>query len=199
MEERQELMTGREHNLLLARWLSVMFYAEIALLVMLVVAMIPSLQGISGWIGRIAQAAVMVALYQLSGVHGRYWKAFLYFSIAFVGGLFQTIAGTTLLTTAASICGLVATYQEYHAHSEVVNAVDYTLANKWVSLFYWEIVVGLVGSFITIAMVALGVGAGMDEGLLVVLGVAVVAVTELPLGLMRLRCLRKMMGYYSEG
>ena len=198
MKEKQELMTGKEINGLLTRWLSVLFYAEIATLVMLAVAMIPALDGISGWIGRIVQAAVLVALYQLSLVHERYTKAFLYFAIAFVGSLFQVYAGSNPLTTIASICGLVATYQEYHAHSEILSMKDTYLADKWVSLFFWEMAVGILGSVATIAAVMFGANAGMEEGLLVILGVAIVGVLELPLSLLRLRYLKKMIGYYSR-
>ena len=198
MEEKQELMTGREPDGLLTKWLSVLFYAEIVSLITIALALIPALDGVSGWIGRIAQAAVMVALYQLSLFGGRYQKAFLYFAIAFVGSLFQAFAGTNILTTAASVCGIVATYQEYHAHSELISIKDTYLADKWTSLFYWELVAGAVGGFAAIAVVMLGVNSGMSENLLVALGVAAVAVVDVPLSLLRLKYLKKMMILFGK-
>lgn len=197
MEEKQELMASKESGSLLNKWLKVLYYAEIASLATILLVLIPALEGISTWIGRITSAVVMVALYQLSVFHERYQKAFLYFAIAFVGGLFQSFSGSNILTSAASICGLVATYQEYHAHSEVINVRDTYLADRWTSLFYWELVAGAVGGFVAVAVVVLGVNSGISEEVLVVLGVAAVAVVEVPLSLLRLKYLKKMMKLFE--
>ena len=197
--EKEELVLQQDvQGQVLTKWLRVLLFAEIASLVTLFSAMVPVLDGIGPWIGRGASVAVLAALYQLCLVHKRYWKAFKFYLIAFIGTLVQAFAGSNIFTTAASICGLVATYQEYSAHGELLNVIDNQLSGKWMSLFYWELAAGAVGAFVAMAVVMVGVGYGMEETLVVILGVAAVAVLEVPLSLLRLRYLKRTITCFQE-
>jgi hypothetical protein len=49
-----------------------------------------------------------------------------------------------LLSVAASICSIVAVYQEYTAHSEVLAEKDMILSRKWHNLFYWEFIAAIL-------------------------------------------------------
>ena len=198
MEKDVMVLDQSMQNTRLTKWLCVLFYAEVVSLVILLAAMVPMLEGVITWISLIASAAVLVALYQLSPVHERYRKSSRFYLVAFLGSLVQAFTGSNILTSAAGICGIVASYQEYNAHSELLNVKDNQLSGKWNALFYWEIAAGLIGGFAAMAVAVLGVGAGMEESLLVILGVAVVAVLEVPLSLLRLRYLKKTIGCFMD-
>lgn len=50
----------------------------------------------------------------------------------------------SLITLAGSVCGIIASYQEYHSHGEMVKQADGKLANHWNNLFIWHIVIGVL-------------------------------------------------------
>ncbi|MBQ3193584.1 MAG: hypothetical protein IJB59_08470 [Oscillospiraceae bacterium] len=194
MEDNTELFVQDDSSRkdLLSKWLHIMILAQIVSLITPVFGLFRSLDGISGWITRAISAAVLISLYQLSAANPRYRKAAHFYLAGFIGGIIQAFLGTTLLTTAAGICGIVATYQEYTAHAELLVVKDTYLADKWNSLFYWEIAVGLIGGIGSIAVTLLGVGAGWLEDTIILIAFGIVVLLELPLGLLRLKYLKKM-------
>ena len=177
---------------LLSKWLRVMILAQIVSLITPVFGLFRVLDGISGWITRAVSAAVLISLYQLSPANPRYRKSAHFYLVGFIGSIYQVFVGTTLLTTAAGICSIAATYQEYTAHAELLSMKDTYLADKWNSLFYWEIAVGLIGGFGSMAVTLLGVGAGLLEDAIILIAFGFVFILDLPLSLLRLRYLKKM-------
>ena len=123
-----------------AKWLKYLLYVGIAALVNSLLGLI-GLSGISRWIGLAINVATAYLLFMLAGTNPRYKTAAICYTVALVGGLINN----AIVGLAGSICGIVATYQEYHAHGELIAEQDPKLADKWNSLFGLELALTFVG------------------------------------------------------
>lgn len=159
-----------------AKWLRYLLYVSIAALVNVVLANIPFVSGLSSWVSLAIDVATMYLLFRLKDSNARYQTAAILFAIPLVAGLLNLL-DVTILTLVGSICGLVAEYQEYKAHGELVEERDSKLASQWGGLFWMGFVVAilttLVGTVISVFLAAYG----MDmDGIAVMITVAVTAV-----------------------
>lgn len=157
---------------LLAKWLRYLLYANGVMLAVSVLAAIPGVGStVTGWINNILRICTLFFLFRLAPANPRYRKSVIFSAIGMTGLMLDTIAG--LLT---SICTLVGTYQEYHAHSELIQTKDTYLSDKWRSLFLWEIGVGLLVSPISVfgSMLAASTGYSTDTIVSVILVVVVI-------------------------
>ena len=148
------------HKPLLAQWLDVLLKIQIAAVAVSLLAMIPGVIKVTQWVSPLLAVGVIVALFRLTPVSGRYRKAAIFRCV--------TLAGTVLalfninaLSLVTSVCAIVASYQEYAGHSEVTNAAP-ALSRRWHSLFYWQLVVGILSGFGAVAgtVIAVLVGVG---------------------------------------
>ena len=153
-----------ENRIDFVKWLRVLIYFAIAGLVNTFIGIpsfVPSV--ITSWISRILMAVMVFAMFKLATANDRYKKAGIQRAIV----LALTIATDLLhsgaiLTLIAGTLAIVADYQEYHGHSELVEEKDHQLSGKWTSLFMWSIVVGLVLGFASTAAGVLAAVAGVD-------------------------------------
>lgn len=182
-----------EHNALPAKWLCNLVYIHIAGLAVSVVAAISGLGDITAWLGRIVQVGMIWCLFQLQPVNPRYRKAAILLAVTQLCGLAGTLIsmGGTVLSFAASICAIIANYQEYNGHSELTDGLDPKLSRQWNSLFLWSIGVGMLGGFASMVTVAIGALAGMDSEMLVSVAVAAILVVEVAFEAVYLRCLNR--------
>ena len=128
------------------KWLRILAYVAIISLINSVVdylTFVPA--SISTWVSRGIMAATIYCMFNLSRENNRYKKAAI-FRTVFLGCALITslLFGSYLLSIAASICSIVAVYQEYAAHSEVVAEKDMALSRKWRNLFYWEFIAAIL-------------------------------------------------------
>lgn len=128
-----------------AKWLQYLLYVQIAAMAFGLIGNIPLVGSITRWITAALNIAVMYLLYQLVGVNGRYKTAVVCSAVALVASL---IGGTGLVLV-ASVAGMIASYQEYHAHGELLEQRNPKLAGKWNFLFWLELVVTIILSFLT--------------------------------------------------
>lgn len=162
------------------KWLQILSYVALVSLLNPVLAMIPALpSGLPLWLSRGIMLAMVLCTYQLRKENGCYQKAALYQAIVLgcnlaVAYLFQS----SILTFAASILSIMAVYQEYKGHSELVAALNAKLSAKWHSLFYWGLVVGILLSFGTIIASVLVAVAGMDVDRAVAVIVVVLSIPQ---------------------
>ena len=175
-------------------WLRYLLYVGIA-------AMANSLLGIflpgklSTWIGHSISAATVYLLYQLISENARYKTAALFGA----GALICNLLGIASLSLAASICAIVAQYQEYQAHSELIAERDPKLAGKWSSLFWLQfgvelIMILLTGLFVGVLVAASGMDAAVVTGLVTV----IVAVFSVILKLLYLSYLKRTIRLLEE-
>lgn len=138
-----------------AKWLRYLLYIGIAALIQYFLGN-SLLGGLSRWIGYALSGASIYLLYQLMGTNARYQKSVIFYGVALV----VSILGIKILSLVGSICTIVAQYQEYRAHGELVAARDSALAGKWNSLFWIQLVVEMIGGVVVSMIVAIVAASG---------------------------------------
>lgn len=177
-----------EQKSLLTKWLTNLMYLHLASLVITVVNAITGLQSFTQWLSWAASIGAVFCLFQLQNTNQRYKKSAIFQAVALGCSLVVSLfGGLGLLGTVASVCGIVASYQEYHGHSELVAEADDRLSRKWAGLFLWSLVMGLISGFASTALVTIGVLAEMDTALLATLAVVLVLLTGAVVEILYLR------------
>lgn len=170
MDHDQESANGGNH--LFLKCLTVLFWVQIADAAIELLANIPGVDTLGNWVGYALEAVLLGVLFQMSAVNKRYRKASILGAVSLVCLLVNTLVITNLrvmnmvgsvITLAASVCAILGEYHEYYAHAEIIEPLDRKLAGKWRSLFVWQIVLGLLGSFASVVTVVVIVLAGGAE------------------------------------
>ena len=176
------------------RWLKYLLYVGIA-------AMANSLLGLflpgklSTWIGYAISAATIYLLFRLISDNVRYKTAALFGA----GGLICRLLGLQALTLAASICAIVAQYQEYNAHGGLIADRDPKLAGKWSSLFWLQFAVELIGGvLITMVVTVLAAAGGLDATAMLAMATVAIAFISLILKVLYLVYLNRTVKLLEE-
>ena len=190
-----------ENRIDIAKWLRVLMYIAIAGLVNTFIGIpsfVPSV--ITSWISRILMAVIVFAMFKLATANDRYKKTGIQRAIV----LALTIATDLLpsgaiLTLIAGTLAIVADYQEYHGHSELIEENDHQLSGKWTGLFMWSIVVGLLLGFTSTAAGMFAAMAGIDTMKATIMIAAILAVPQYVIEIIYILYLKKMVAIFSEG
>lgn len=197
-EMRMEDTLMDDQKPIIAKWLQVLFACGIASMILTALNAIPVLSGAAGWISRIVSAVMAVALFKLSPVNERYRKAAIFSAVTVGGGIAVTVLKMNLFTMVISICALIANYQELNAHSELVAPKNSKLSKRWHSLFYYELVVGLITGVLSSAAVVIAVFADVDAEVITTVTVAVLGAINIIIGVFRIVYLKQTIGLYRE-
>ncbi len=160
----------KEHRELLSKWLRVLFYAQVASMVLTVINAVSNLDPITAWILKAINLAALWSLFQIKAVNPRYRTAAIANAVVLISGLLTTPVNTSavgfssILMLVGGIVSWVASYQEYHGHGELVAEADELLAKKWNGLFLKEILIGLGISLISTVGTTVLVVAGTATG-----------------------------------
>ena len=151
MENRSEL---------LVKWLRVLMYIAFVSLVNSVVNFLPFVPAsVTTWISRGIMVAVVICMFQLASANARYKKAGIMRAIMLVCTLITAfVYAYSILNLVASILSIIAVYQEYNAHSELIADKDSKLSGKWHSLFMWGLIAGILvgfGSTVTVLILTM--------------------------------------------
>ena len=156
-----------DHKEILTKWLRVLFYAQIAGIVLTVINMVTYLDNITAWISKAIAVACIWSLFQIQEANPRYRSAAIAKAAVLVCGLLTTpvnssaVGLSSILALVGGIASWIASYQEYHAHGELVAEADEKLAKKWNGLFLKEVLVSLgISAFSVVGTIAM-VGAGI--------------------------------------
>ena len=190
-----------ENRIDFAKWLRVLMYIAIAGLVNTFIGIpsfVPSV--ITSWISRILMAVMVFTMLKLATANDRYKKAGIQRAIV----LALTIATDLLhsgaiLTLIAGTLAIVADYQEYHGHSELVEEKDHQLSGKWTSLFMWSIVVGLLLGFTSTAAGMFAAMAGIDTMKATIMIAAILAIPQYVIEIIYILYLKKMVTIFEGG
>ena len=190
-----------ENRIDFAKWLRVLMYIAMAGLVNTFIGIpsfIPTV--ITSWISRILMAVMVFTMFKLAPANARYKKAGIQRAIV----LALTIATDLLhsgaiLTLIAGTLAIVADYQEYHGHSELVEEKDHQLSGKWTSLFMWSIVVGLLLGFTSTAAGMFAAMTGIDTMKATIMIAAILAIPQYVIEIIYILYLKKMVAIFSEG
>ncbi len=95
-----------------------------------------------------------------------------------------------ILTVPGALVALAGEYQEYTAHSAVLNGVDSILAEKWEKLWKWYI--GLLGAMLAcIVLIVILPGLGLLVLLAAAIGVVIVSIAKLVYLYQTAKCFRE--------
>lgn len=133
----------------IVRWLRGLIYVALASLINSGFSYLPAVPAIvTTWISRVIMAVAAVFMLKLAPANKRYRKAGILRAAMLACNLITAfLFGSVLLTFAASIFSIIAVYQEYHAHSELIADKDVRLSGKWKNLFVWSIAAALLLTF----------------------------------------------------
>jgi len=139
---------------LFMKWMQNLFYVQCVALVLTLIAMLPFVGSWFNWVIRITTIATIFVLYKLSPLNTRYLKAVIFMVVTMITTIF--LKGLGVLAIVGMICSLIAIYQEYMGHSELIKEADAKLSKNWNSLFNWEIWGGfLVGGIVVPVVLAI--------------------------------------------
>lgn len=169
------------------KWLQYMLYVGIAAAVITVLSLF--LPGkLSHWIGIAANGVLIYLMFRLAPSNARYKKAGIFYAVS----LGVTILGVQMLGLVGDICAIVAQYQEYHAHGELIAERNPKQAEKWSSLFWLQVALSVVIVLLT-GLIAgiLAAVAKMDNAAVVAVTAAIIAVLSLGLKILYLIYLKR--------
>lgn len=186
-------------NFEIAKWLRVVMYIAIASLVNTLVGGLPFIpDGITAWISRGITVVMIISMIKLAPANDRYKKAgilravMLAFAIAI-----EVFDIPAMLILAVSILSIVADYQEYHGHSELIEDLDHSLSGKWTSLFMWSILAGIIVGFTSTAAVVLVALAEMDTIKATTVVAAILAIPQYIIVVLYILYLKKMVALFQ--
>lgn len=163
----------------LSQLLGSLFVIQVVSLAGTLLGMAPALIDLTGWLLRLTGLGTAVILFQLGPVNPRYQIAAICQAVSVIGGALAYFAPgmlvLNLVRIGAGICSIVALFEEYYGHGELVAERDARLSGHWRALFIWELVVSLLSGVVTAFIVVVGVMAEIDALTLTTVSVAVVA------------------------
>jgi len=187
-------------NILMTKWLRGLMYAAIASLVNSVLNVFPFVPAtLTTWISRAIILAVYISLFKLGTVNARYHKAAICRGIMLACTLIIAfLFASPLLSLVSSIASIVAVYQEYNAHSELVEKKDPKLSGKWHSLFLWGIAAGLLVSIGSVIATMILVMQELDAVGITAVVIGLLSIPQFIIDVIYLLYLKRMVAIFDE-
>ncbi len=136
-----------------AKWLKYLFYIHIVSVAISLISLLPIVDNWIVWISRAVALATVVCLFQLASAHKRYQKAAFFRAGMLSISLFHAFfSGRTFLILVSSVFSIIAVYQEYNGHGELVQDLDPGLSRKWKKLFTWQVLCSILVSLLTVTV-----------------------------------------------
>lgn len=174
---------------LMAKWLMTMFWANIAHIIINFIKIESSVvyTAIQSTLVFICSLVICLSLFKMRGEDERYGRAALFQLIPLVINLIPTLVMdsyntlvwlSVLVSLIAAVFSLLATYNEFHAHSCIVGSLDCELGDRWQKLWVWQII-GIAGTFVSLLLTVLAAGLGAVLVLIVAIYVLVIQIIYL--------------------
>ena len=187
---------------LLVKWLRVLMYIAIVSLVNSVVNFLPFVPAaLTTWVSRGIMVAVVVCMFQLTPANERYKKAGIMRAVMLVCTLVTAfVYASSVLNLAASILSIIAVYQEYHGHSELIAEMDAKLSGRWSSLFTWSILAAVLLSFGASVVAVILVLADMEGGASRISAIAIglLSIPQCIIDLVYISYIKKMIALFEN-
>jgi hypothetical protein len=184
----------------LTKWLRVLMYIAIVSLVNSIVNYVPFVPAsVTTWISRAIMVAMIVCMFRLASANGRYKTAAILRAI-WLGTL---LLGTLLhipsvLVLSTSILSIIAVYQEYHGHSEVLAEKDTVLSAKWKGLFIWSIIAPLLLSIGSSAAMVISSFMNLDVAKVTAITTGIMRIPQYVIDVIYLLYLKKMLSIFEN-
>lgn len=174
---------------LMAKWLMTLFWANIAHIIINFIKIESSVvyTTIQSILIFICSLVICLSLFKMRGEDERYGRAALFQLIPLVINLIPTLVMdsyntlvwlSVLVSLIAAVLTLLATYNEFHAHSCIVGGLDCELGDRWQKLWVWQII-GIAGIFVSLLLTVLAAGLGAVLVLIVTIYVLVIQIIYL--------------------
>lgn len=184
---------------LLTKWLRVLMYIAIVSIVNSVISILPIIPAsVTTWISRGIMVAMVVCMFRLAPVNERYQKAGILRAVWLGCMIASLVFIPSILVLAASVLSIIAVYQEYSAHSEVVADKDAKLSRNWHSLFNWSIVTGLLVGFGSVVTALIASFAGVEITRITGIVTGILGIPQLVIEIVYLLYLKKMSAIFDE-
>lgn len=181
-----EAVVGRAP--LMAKWLWVMFWVNIAHIIINFIKIESSVvyTTIQGTLANVCTLVICLSLFKMRGEDKRYSLAALFMLIPVVLDIvFGVLIGygdstgmVIFVALVSVILSLLATYNEFHAHSCIVGGLDCDLGHRWQKLWVWQII-GIAGTFVSLLLTALAAGFGAVVMIIVAIYLLVIQIIYL--------------------
>ena len=184
----------------LTKWLRVLMYIAIVSLANSIVNYVPFVPAsVTTWISRGIMVAMIVCMFQLASSNGRYKTA----AILRVIWLGTLLLGTLLhipsvLVLGTSILSIIAVYQEYHGHSEVLAEKDTVLSAKWKGLFIWSFIAPLLLSIGSSAAMVISSFMNLDVAKVTAITTGIMRIPQYIIDVIYLLYLKKMLSIFEN-
>ena len=170
---------------LMAKWLMTMFWANIAHIIINLIKIESSVvyTTIQNILIAVCSLVICLSLFKMRGEDERYGRAALFQLIPLVINLVPTLVIdsyntlvwlSVLASLIAAVLTLLATYNEFHAHSCIVGGLDSELGDRWQKLWVWQ-VIGITGTVLSLFIAALG-AAGLGAVLVLIVAIYVLVI-----------------------
>ena len=184
---------------LLTKWPRVLMYIAIVSIVNSVISILPIIPAsVTTWISRGIMVAMVVCMFRLAPVNECYQKAGILRAVWLGCMIASMFFLPSILILTASILSIIAVYQEYSAHSEVVADKDAKLSRNWHSLFNWSIVTGLLVGFGSMITALIASFAGVEITRITAIVTGILSVPQLVIEIVYLLYLKKMSAIFDE-
>jgi len=184
---------------LLTKWLRALAYIAIVSIVNSVISILPIIPAsVTTWISRGIMVAMVVCMFRLAPVNERYKKAGILRAVWLGCMIASLVFMPSILVLAASVLSIIAVYQEYSAHSEVVADKDAKLSRNWHSLFNWSIVTGLLVGFGSMITALIASFAGVEITRITAIITGILSVPQLVIEIVYLLYLKKMSAIFDH-
>ena len=177
-----EAIVGRAP--LMAKWLMTMFWVNIAHIIINFIKIESSVvyTTTQAILINVCTLILCLALFQMRGEDERYGRAALFTLIPVVlDTVFGILIGygdstgmVIFVALISVILTLLATYNEFHAHSCIVGGLDSELGDRWQKLWVWQ-VIGITGTVLSLFVAALG-AAGLGAVLVLIVAIYVLVI-----------------------
>lgn len=181
-----------------AKWLRNLFYIHIASIVLSLPTLIFINNPVTPWLGHALSAGIALCLFYLAPANTRYRTAAILTAVYVGLSVLSQLMPNSLLTIGISILSIIAAYQEFHGHAEIIEEKDPKLSRRWKNLFVWQIVIGVIAGFSSVAAVVIMVLAEMDLDRITTLVAGAVILVSLIPGILYLVYLRRMIALVEE-
>ena len=137
--------------------------------------------------------AMIVCMFRLAPVNERYKKAGVLRAVWLGCMIASLIFMPSILSLVASILSIVAVYQEYNAHSEVIAEKNAKLSRNWHNLFNWSIVTGLLVGFGSMVTALITSFAGVEITRITAIVTGILSIPQLVIEIVYMLYLKKML------
>ena len=184
---------------LLIKWLRVLVYIAIMRIVNSLIGILSIIPAsVTTWISRGIMVAMVVCMFRLAPMNERYQKAGILRAVWLGCMIASLIFLPSILILTASILSIIAVYQEYIGHSEVVADKDARLSRNWHSLFNWSIVTGLLVGFGSMITALIASFAGVEITRITAIVTGILSVPQLVIEIVYLLYLKKMSAIFDQ-